>query len=135
MCSNSRMRRTSRRLIAVLTIFWLLFSQGAMAAHACKQQFEWPGGLIPAAGASMSSDHCAGMMEKAAAELCLKHCVQGTDSNNTASTADVPLLAPTTFLVVEPSATQVPARSAASLALAAHDASPPPLLLSQRLRI
>jgi hypothetical protein len=133
------MRRTSRRLIAAATIFWLLFSQGAMAVHACKVQFDPAGGVVPATSASSHSDDCAGMtknaVENSAAALCLKHCAQGPDSNNTASTSDVPSWTLTAFLVIPPEVAQMPAKCAASLALTKRDTTAPPLLLSHRLRI
>ena len=35
MCSNGAMRRTSR-MVSIITLFGLLFLQGALAAHACS---------------------------------------------------------------------------------------------------
>src|SRR5580765_2264110 len=105
------MRRPSRRLIAILPVFGLLFSQGVMATHACKVQFDSLGGLVPAANTSASMQDCADAMDITAATLCLKHCAQGADSNNTVSTADVPSLVLTAFLVVGPAATQLPTES------------------------
>ena len=103
-----------------------------MTTHACKVQFDSLGGLVPAANTSASMQDCADAMDTTAATLCLKHCAQGADSNNTVSTADVPSLALTAFLVVGPVATQLPTESRPRWP-DQRDTSPPPLLLN-RLR-
>jgi len=129
------MRRTPRRVIALITLLGLLFFQGAVAAHACSMVLNPSGTLVPAASINALPDDCAGMMDKAGAALCLKHCGQGNDANNTAASVDVPSPALTAFLVVEPATMEACAISRARSRPAAHGTSPPPLLLSQRLRI
>ena len=129
------MRRTSRRIVAAFTLFGLLLFQGAVAAHACKVILDPSGGMVQAASAGASSGDCAGMIDKAEAALCPKHCSQGNEASNTAPTADFPSLALTAFLIVEPASVEPPDVSRALSHPAAHGASPPPLLLSQRLRI
>jgi hypothetical protein len=129
------MRRTSRRIVAAFTLFWLLLFQGAVAAHACKVILDPLGGMVQAASASASSDDCAGMIDNAKAALCPKHCSQGNEASNTASSADFPSLPLAAFVVVDPAPAKTPAVSRVLSRLAAHGTSPPPLLLSQRLRI
>ena len=136
LCSNSAMRRSFRRVIATLTVCWLLFAQGAMAAHTCSLMLDPSGGLVPVASTNPPPEECAGMMDQAAAALCLKHCSQGNDATNTAFAVDVPAPALIGFLVVESAPAEASAvRSWAAPRPAAHNNSPPPLLLSQRLRI
>ena len=129
------MRRTSRRVIAILTVGWLLFAQGVMAAHACSVMLDPSGGLVPVATTNPPPADCDGMMDQAAAALCLKHCSQGNDATNTALSVDVPAPALIAFLVVESALTEASVIYWAAPRPAAHSNSPPPLLLSQRLRI
>ena len=128
------MRRSTRRFVAALTMFGLLLVQGSVAAYACTTMFNPLGGLVPAASAGPATD-CASMMAKAEAGMCLQHCTQGHDANNTVPATDVPGPAASAFLVVA----LAPAEGAGSNSMAARptarSTSPPPLLLSQRLRI
>jgi hypothetical protein len=129
-------RRTPRRVVAIIALLGFLFLQGAVAAHACSAAFH------PSRGAAVNADpsthDCAGVVgtvNKAAATLCLQHCNQGDEASNTASSIDVPGPASTAFLIVEPASIDAPIVSRTSIRLAAHSTSPPPLSLSQRLRI
>ena len=128
------MRRTSRRFVAIVTLFGLLLVQGSVAAYACTTMFNPLGGLVPAASAGPATD-CASMMAMAEAGLCLQHCTQGDDANSTVPAVDVPGPALRGFLCVAlaPAAGTVTHRVAARPV--ARSTSPPPLLLSQRLRI
>jgi hypothetical protein len=128
------MRRTSR-MVSIVTLFGLLFLQGALAAHACSVTLDSRGGLVSSAGADTAPDDCARMMDQAAAALCLKHCSQGSDASNTLTSVDVPAPALTAFLLVESAPEKAFVTSWAPSPPAAHNNSPPPLLLSQRLRI
>lgn len=128
------MRRTVRRFVAVLSVFGLLLAQGSVAAFACTAIFNPLGGLVPAASTGSATD-CASMMALAEAGLCLQHCTQGHDANSTVPAMDVPGPVTSGYILVELSQPS----NAISLRVAARpiarSTSPPPLLLSQRLRI
>lgn len=128
------MRRTFRRFVAAVTLFGLLLVQGSVSAYACATVFNPLGGLVPAASAGPAID-CASMMAMADAGMCLQHCTQGDDANSTAPALDVPAPAASGFLTVS----LAPGSNVASIRLATRptprSTSPPPLLLSQRLRI
>lgn len=127
------MRRTTRRFVAAITMFGLLLVQGSVAAYACATTFNPQGGLVPAASAAPATD-CASMMALAEAGMCLQHCTQGDDANSTVPAIDVPGPAASGFLVVA----LAPVGAAYDRVAArptARSTSPPPLLLSQRLRI
>ena len=128
------MRRISR-MVSIITLFGLLFLQGALAAHTCSVMLDPRGGLVSSAGTDASPDDCARMMDQAAATLCLKHCSQGSDASNTMASVDVPAPVLLAFLLVESAPEKAFVISWAPSPPAAHNNSPPPLLLSQRLRI
>jgi hypothetical protein len=129
------MRRSSRRLVAVFTLLGLVLVQGTVAAHACTSIFELATGAMPAAAMSAAMPDCAGMHDNADAALCVQHCGQGHDANSTLGTADVPAPALHLFLTVDLAPVPVTASTLAATRPAARSTSPPPLLLSQRLRI
>jgi hypothetical protein len=131
------MRKSTRRLVTIVTLFALMLFQGSVAVHACALADVAPGTAHHAttAGDNIAMGHCTGMADKSAAALCLKHCNQGEDLNGSAAVADVPAVTDGAFLVVAPVATHVGSASVATHSLAISGAAPPPLLLSQRLRI
>jgi hypothetical protein len=132
------MRRASRRVIAVLTLLGILVVQGPVAAHACSGLFAPATGTMPALAMGAAMPDCAGMHDvddSADAALCVQHCGQGHDANTTLGTADVPAPALHLYLTIEPAPMQVTASTLAATRPAARSTSPPPLLLSQRLRI
>lgn len=132
----ANMRRKSRRTVAALALLGFLFLQGAAAAHACSVVFNPLRGAV--VNANASTHDCAGTVaavNKAPALLCLQHCNQGDEASNTSSSADVPGPVSIAFLVVEAAAMDAPIVSRASTRFTVHGTSPPPLSLSQRLRI
>ena len=125
------MHRSFRRLVATVTLLGLLVVQGMVAAHACTAIFEAAAEPVPVAAMA----DCTGMHEGADAALCIQHCGRGHDANSTLSTADFPALVLTAYLTVEHAGIPVTAATLAATRPAARSTSPPPLLLSQRLRI
>ena len=127
--------RRSRRLSAVVTLLGFITLQWLVVAHACAMQFHPLGALSPAETTASAAHHCAAT-DKAPINLCFEHCSQGKDASNTVQAGDVPAPVPVAFLTVPHLVLSPPGRSgsvAAAPALRSH--SPPPLILSQRLRI
>jgi hypothetical protein len=129
------MHRATRRLVAVLTLLGLVLVQGTVAAHACTALFDMATSRVAAAAMSDAMPGCGGMHDDADAALCVQHCGQGHDANSTLGTADVPTPALHICLTLEPAPIAVTASTLAATRPAARSTSPPPLLLSQRLRI
>jgi len=129
------MRRSARRLISILTLLGLLLVQGTVAAHACMNLFAQARGTMPMIAMGGAMPDCAGMHDDADVALCAQHCGQGHDANTTYGTSDVPVPALLRFLSVEPAPMPVTASMLAATRPGARNNSPPPLLLSQRLRI
>ena len=125
----------NRRLSAIVTLLGFITLQWLVVAHACAMQFHPLGALSPVQTTAPAAHHCAAT-DKAPINLCLEHCSQGKHASNTVHAGDVPAPAAVAFLTV-PTLLVLPAgrgRSfAAAPALRSH--SPPPLTLSQRLRI
>jgi len=127
--------RRNRRLSAVVTLLGFITLQWLVVAHACAMQFHPLGALAPVETTAPVAHHCAAA-DKAPVNLCFEHCSQGKDASNTVQASDVPAPAAIAFLTVPPLVLSPPGRSrsvAAAPALRSH--SPPPLILSQRLRI
>jgi hypothetical protein len=129
------MPRAYRRLVAIVTLLGLLAVQGTVAAHPCALKFEAAPGSMPASTMREGMVDCAGMHDPTDAALCVRHCGQGHDANTTLGTVDVPAPALHRCLTVEPAPIQMTASTLAATRPAARSTSPPPLLLSQRLRI
>jgi hypothetical protein len=129
------MPRACRRLVAIVTLLGLLAVQGSVAAHPCALKFEAPPGSVPVSPVRHVMADCAGMHDTAETALCVQHCGQGKDANTTLGTADVPAPALHRCLTVEPAPMPVTTSTLAATRPAARSTSPPPLLLSQRLRI
>jgi hypothetical protein len=127
------MRRSSRRLVAILTLLGLLVVQGAVAAYPCAVVFE--SAPLAMSDVNRAMVDCAGMPDTAETALCLQHCTQGDDANSTVGAADVPAPAMCRYVVVAPAALTDTASTLAAARPPARSTSPPPLLLSQRLRI
>ena len=132
---QSPMCRSFRRLVAVLTLMALVTVQGTVAAYACTAIIDRATSAMPAVGMVEAMPDCAGMHDNVDAALCAQHCGQGHDANSTLGTADVPAPALTRCLTVEPTPMQVTASTLAGTCPPTRSTSPPPLLLSQRLRI
>jgi hypothetical protein len=132
--ASTNMRR-NRRLSAVVTLLGFITLQWLVMAHACAMQFHPLGALSPIETTAPAAHHCAAT-DKAPINLCLEHCSQGKDVSNTVQSGDAPAPVAIAFLTV-PTLVLSPAgrsgSSAAAPALRSH--SPPPLILSQRLRI
>jgi len=120
--------------VAVLTLLGFFGFQWAVTAHACARVFDPSGGLIPAPVSQSSASDCA-MMAQVDAKLCLEHCTQGKEASNSVASADAPVPASVAFLTVRPAVAVEMASSGSPFRLHARNNSPPPLLLSQRLRI
>ena len=120
--------------MAVMTLLGFFGVQGALAAHACARTFDQSRGLMPATISQTASDHCA-IMAKVQAGLCLEHCTKGKEASSSAASTDVPAPVSIAFLVVQPVASAEIANSWSPPQLQSRNNSPPPLLLSQRLRI
>jgi hypothetical protein len=131
------MRKPTRRIAAIVSLLALMLFQGSVAAHACMLSHAARGAAahMPPAAAPSAHGHCEGMADKSAAALCLKHCSLGDDLTGPATIADVPVVVAGTFLVVAPVRIAAGYAGVAALSLAVSGAAPPPLLLSQRLRI
>ena len=131
------MHRLSRRVVrtvAAVTLVGLIVLQGTVAAYACSVS------MLPTSAGSAHQGHaasgdCAGMQQQSTDGLCLKHCSQGTDANTTLSAVDVPGMVLTSFVVIEPAARATLEALRTASRPDAHGNSPPPLLLSRRLRI
>ena len=127
--------RRNRRLSAVFTLLGFITLQWLVVAHACAMQFHPLGALPPVETTPSVAHHCAAT-DKVPINLCLEHCSQGKDVSNTVQAGDVPAPVAVAFLTV-PTLPVLPAGRggsfAAAPALRSH--SPPPLTLSQRLRI
>ncbi len=132
---KSAMFRAARRLVATLTLLGLLAVQGTVAAHPCAALFEAAQASIGASPEHQAMADCAGMHDKAVAGLCAQHCGQGHDANTTFGANDVPQVSLNAFLTVETVPTAVTASTLAATRPAARSTSPPPLRLSQRLRL
>ena len=137
-CSNGTMRRTSRRFVAVLTLLGFFGFQWAVAAHACANVFDPSGGLMPAAVSQSSSSDCTKMnlkQNQLPVKVCLEHCTKGKDASSSVASTDAPAPASVAFLTVQPAVAVEIANSWSSPQLQARNNTPPPLVLSQRLRI
>ena len=128
------MRRTSRRFVAVLTLLGFFGLQWALAAHACAKVLDPMGGPVPVTVSQAASSHCA-MMDQIEVKLCLEHCTQGNEASNSVASTDAPAPASVAFLTVQSVATVEIANSWSPPQLQSRINSPPPLVLSQRLRI
>jgi hypothetical protein len=138
MCFNFAMRRTSRRWVAAMTLLGILGMQWALAAHACALALDPAGRLMPDAAAQPVSSHCATMAAKVSPQhpgLCLEHCTRGKEVTGSVATTDAPATVPVAALAVEPAAFVQIVNSWSSPQLQHRNNSPPPLLLSSRLRI
>jgi hypothetical protein len=129
------MRRSFRRLVAIVTVFGLLAVQGMVAAHACTASFDATLNLAPAVTMGEGMVDCPGMPDTSETGLCLQHCAQGHEASNTVGAADFPAAALGRYVIVAPASMDFTASSRAAARPAARSTSPPPLLLSQRLRI
>jgi hypothetical protein len=93
------MTRRLRQLLCQLLIATLLFSQWAVASHACAA-LSTPAPSSTAAHVSMSDcEHMAGMHDPAPKNLCAEHCQQG---QQTVDRADAPNLAAALLASVYP---------------------------------
>jgi hypothetical protein len=120
-----------------MTLLGILGLQGALAAHACAMTF-LPSGEWPAAALPSPSSHCAAMAPKSTPQgsaLCLEHCTKGKEASNSVAATDAPAPASFAFLTVQPAASAAIANSWSPPQLQSRNNSPPPLVLSQRLRI
>ncbi len=129
------MRRTSRRLVAIITLFGLLVVHGAVAAHACALMQSPAGALVTAVSPRAVDGDCTADMDQADAAVCLHHCSQGHDANSTGNAADVPGPVLMACLTVAAAPPRLTSSRRAATPINARTTSPPPLLLSQRLRI
>ena len=68
-------------------------------------------------------------------KLCLEHCTTGKEASNSVASTDVPVPASVAFLTVQPAAAVEIVNSWSPSQLHARNNTPPPLALSQRLRI
>jgi len=121
-----------------MTLLGFFGLQWALAAHACARTFDLSGGLAPAAVSQSASSHCATVVpnsDQRLAGLCLEHCTKGDEANSSFAGTDAPALATMAFLTVQPFASAEIANSWSPPQLQSHNNSPPPLVLSQRLRI
>jgi len=137
MCFNFAMRRTSRRWVAAMTLLGIFGMQWALAAHACALALHPTGRLMPVEAAQPVSDHCATMAGKVSPQqpgLCLDHCTQGKEVTGTLATTDAPAIS-VAALSIEPAASVQIVNSWSPPQLQFRNNSPPPLLLSSRLRI
>lgn len=127
--------RRNRRLSAVITLLGFITLQWLVVAHACAMQFH-PLGALPPTGATAPAMHHCAATDQAPINLCLEHCSQGKDVSNTVQAGDIPAPAAIAFLTV-PAMPALPAGRNGSFAAvpALRSHSPPPLTLSQRLRI
>jgi hypothetical protein len=124
--------RPHRRPFAIVTLLGFFAFQWLVAAHACAMPFHPQDTPAPV---SAATHHC-GAPDSAPATLCIEHCTQGKDATNALPAGDVPTPAAIAFLTV-PSLPASPTGTgrASSTAPASRSHSPPPLTLSQRLRI
>jgi hypothetical protein len=129
------MDRSSRRAVAVLAMLGLLFFQFALAAHACSLAQRPSPGNAHFASQKVAPDHCASAADDGGAALCIAHCGQGDETTGSTASLDAPTPALCGFIVVAPAGERAGAFVLATLRPAARSTSPPPLLLSQRLRI
>lgn len=138
MCFNFAMRRTSRRWVAAMTLLGIFGMQWALAAHACALALDPSGRLTPDPVAQPASSHCSTMAGKANPQQpgpCLEHCTKGKEVTGSLVTTDAPAPMPVAALAVEPAAFAQIANSWSPPQLQSRNNSPPPLLLSSRLRI
>lgn len=136
--ANRYNRPVSRRYTRVVA-WWMLLgvflAQVAVAAYACPQM-----GMAPiefATDAAMAED-CSGSGSKLPAgpsALCLEHCTSGQQLLDSQPTLDPLHFAPLTLTWVAAIAGELPAGAAPAASHLARSTSPPPLVLSQRLRI
>jgi len=132
------MRRTSRRFVAVMTLLGFFGMQWALAAHACARTFDLSSGLTPAAVSQSASSHCATTgpnSDQRQAGLCLEHCNKGDEASGSFAGTDAPAPPTIAFLTVQAFASAEIANSWSPRQLQSRNNSPPPLILSQRLRI
>lgn len=127
--------RPPRRPSAFVTLLGFFAFQWLVAAHACAMPFHPPAASTPFEAAAAAAHHC-GAPDSAPAQLCIEHCSQGKDASNSMPAGDVPAPAAIAFLTVPPLlATAGGLGRSSSAAPASRSHSPPPLTLSQRLRI
>jgi hypothetical protein len=132
------MRRSSRRWVAAVTLLGFFGLQSALAAHACARAFDLSGGLPQAAMSPTGSSHCATTepdSDQQQAGLCLEHCTKGKQANSSVASTDAPAPASVAFFTVQHSIAVAIANSWSPPQLQSRNNSPPPLVLSQRLRI
>jgi hypothetical protein len=137
-CFNFAMRRTSRRWVAAMTLLGMFGMQWALAAHACALTLDPTGRRAPDAASEPVSSHCATMAGKVSPQdpgLCLEHCTKGKEATGSVATTDAPAPMSVAALAVETAAFAQIANSWSPPQLQNRNNSPPPLLLSSRLRI
>jgi len=120
-----------------MTLLGIFGMQWALAAHACALALDPTGRLMPDAATQPVSSHCATMAGKAIPQqprLCLEHCTQGKEVTGSVAATDAPAMS-TDALAVEPAAFAQIVNSWSPPQLQYRNNSPPPLLLSSRLRI
>ena len=121
-----------------MTLLGILGMQWALAAHACALALDPSGRLMPDAVTQSASSHCATMAGKASPQqpgLCLEHCTKGKEVTGSPATTDAPTPMSVAALAIEPAAFAQIANSWSPPQLQSRNNSPPPLLLSSRLRI
>lgn len=134
MCFNCAMRRTSRRFVAALTLLGFFGLQWALAAHACAKVLDPMGAPMPITASQSASSHCA-TVDQVDVKLCLEHCTKGKEASSSVAGTDAPAPASVAFLTVQSVAAVEIANSWSPPQLQSRNNSPPPLVLSQRLRI
>jgi len=124
--------------VAAVTLLGFFGLQAALAAHACARTFDLSGELPQATLAHSASSHCATTepnSDQRQAGLCLEHCTKGKEVSSSAASADAPVPASVASFTVQPSMAVAIANSWTPPQLQSRNNSPPPLVLSQRLRI
>ena len=121
-----------------MTLLGFFGMQWALAAHACAMISDPSGGLNAAAASQSTPTHCATMAPKSVpqgAGLCLEHCTKGKEATGSIASTDAPAPMFVAFLTAQPFALPEIENSGSSAQLQFRNNSPPPLVLSQRLRI
>ena len=121
-----------------MTLLGILGMQWALAAHACASALDPSGRLMPHAISQSAPNHCATMAGKASPQqpgLCLEHCTKGKEVTGSLVAPDAPVPMSVAGLAIEPAALTEIANSWTPPQLQSRNNSPPPLLLSSRLRI
>jgi hypothetical protein len=121
-----------------MTLLGIFGMQWAMAAHACALALDPTGRLTAGPPAQLASGHCSTMAAKIVPQqpgLCLEHCTKGKEVTGSLAATDAPAPMSVAALAVEPAAFAQIANSWSPPQLQSRNNSPPPLLLSSRLRI